>query len=209
MIFKKIKINSVYLFILAVIFLIGGYFLGFYLKSSEHNIVRPNKHQSGFTFISPLLECAISEPDSAKTKDLEKKLRAFVDKKIKEGKITTASIYFHDLSSHSWLGINRSEKFSPASLLKVPLMIAVLKYAEDNPDFLQKEILVEDKYNVDVKPNIIPLKSVSIGEYYTVEELINYSIHYSDNLASNMLIINTPNEYLDMVFSDIGILTRR
>ncbi len=194
------------MFLFAIVFLIGGYFLGFYLKNSETKIIKPNKHQSGFTYISPLLECAISEPDSVKTRDLERKLRSFVDKKIKEDKITAASIYFHDLNSHAWLGINRSEKFSPASLLKVPLMIAVLKYAEDNKDFLQQEILVEDQYNVDVKPNIIPLKSVNAGEYYTVEELIGYAIHYSDNLAANMLIINTPNEYLDKVFLDIGIL---
>jgi len=152
-----------------------------------------------------LLECALSEPNSSQVKNLEKQINSVINEAIEKKIISKASVYLHDLSSGSFIGINRAEKFSPASLLKVPLMISYLKIAEKNPEILEFKLLVEKQDFVSVQPNIIPLKSVKENQEYTVEELIRYSIHYSDNKAANTLLKNIPEETLSRVYDDLGI----
>jgi beta-lactamase class A len=49
------------------------------------------------------------------------------------------SIYYRDFKNGPWILINGEETFTPASLLKVPIMIALYKLAETNPAILTEE----------------------------------------------------------------------
>ncbi len=201
------KKGRIYLLVGVIVLLVWAAFSAGknYNPSSVSEPVKSKRGQSNYTYISPLLDCALSEPDSATTKKLERDLRALIDKKIQEKKVQDVAIYFHDLTGNSWIGINKSQKFSPASLLKVPIMIAYFKQAENNPEKLKEELVVEDVLNPGATANIIPQKSVIPGEKYTVEELIRYAIHYSDNLAANTLLQAMPEEELEKIYLDIGI----
>lgn len=89
-------------------------------------------------------------------------------------------IYLEDLTTGAWLGINEKEKFVPASLLKLPVMIAVLKKIEKNELSLDGKIKLE--------PADINLESGSLGfkdQGYEISlrDLLKLMIKESDNTA--------------------------
>ena len=68
------------------------------------------------------------------------KVKALIDERIRRHEAQAASVYFRDLNNGSWFGIGEKEKFSPKSLLKLPLMMAYFKWAESNPFVLRKRL---------------------------------------------------------------------
>lgn len=62
----------------------------------------------------------------------------------KEKGISLISLYYRDLNNGQWIGVNEKEDFYPASLLKVPTMIAFLKSVESNEEILNKRVLVKN-----------------------------------------------------------------
>jgi beta-lactamase class A len=114
------------------------------------------KHELGYRYISPLLECADS--NNLYSHDLENKLNKIINNNIKKGKVSLVSLYYRDLNNGPWIGINENEEFSPASLLKVPLMIAYLKMTETEPSILKEKIKINNHQNL-IAQNINPKKN--------------------------------------------------
>jgi beta-lactamase class A len=103
--------------------------------------VRSN--ESGYRFINPLLECEnASFENRANLAELQNKLEERINEGKNKSEVRQVSVYFRDLNNGPWFGINENEKFSPASLIKVPVMIAYFKLAETNPEILDKQITV-------------------------------------------------------------------
>lgn len=202
------KNNKIYICagVVAVIALVS-FFIGrnFIKQENVEPDLAQDRHQSGYQFIKPLLTCSLELRDYEKVESLEKELRAVVDEEMAANHISSLSLFFHDLDNGSWIAINRAEKFSPASLLKVPIMIAYFKLAETNPDILKKEIVITTDLDHALKPNIIPEKRVETGKTYTVEELITYAVNYSDNVAANTLLANISLEDMERIYDDIGM----
>ena len=69
----------------------------------------------------------------------QSKVEELIKNEQSTGKVRDVAVYFRSLSDGMWFGINENEKFSPASLLKVPVMMAYLKLAESDPDILKKK----------------------------------------------------------------------
>lgn len=90
------------------------------------------------------------------------------------------SIYFEDLTTGAWVGINEKQKFYPFSLLKVPVMVAVLKKVQDENLSLDKTISLKEQY-LDSKSGSLYLKGA--GYNSTIRELLGYLIKESDNTA--------------------------
>lgn len=96
------------------------------------------------------------------------------------------SYYFRDLNNGMWMGINEKELFTPASLMKVPTMIAILKQAQTNPEILKKKLEYNHAEFIGVDEEAgFPKKD---HQSYSVDELILHSIAYSDNAATIMLM---------------------
>ncbi len=204
----KWKNKNIFFCIIALVTIAtAGYFIGkdYNINGNVEADLAQDKHQAGYTYIKPLLTCSLELRDYKKVESLEKELRSVIDKETETKKITNLSLFFHDLDNGSWIAINRNDKFSPASLLKVPIMIAYFKLAEENPDLLQKELLVVDEINNSLKPNIIPEKRVEPGKVYTIEELIKYAVNYSDNVAANTLLANISVKDMEKIYNDIGL----
>lgn len=114
----------------------------------------------------------------------------FKNKLIKEienfkalGKATSVSVYFRDLEDGPIFGINEQEKFIPASLLKLPLMITYFRLAdEDDQDLLTRIIIYKGDYP-DTEQFFASNKTIEIGKPYSVDEMIHSLIAYSDNRA--------------------------
>jgi beta-lactamase class A len=79
--------------------------------------------------------------------------------------------------------INPEERYHPGSLMKVPLMITFLKLEEKKAGWLDKKILI-NKIENSVPSQTFTSKAIEKGKIYTVRQLLEYMIAYSDNNAT-------------------------
>ena len=182
--------------------LLGGYLLAKQLARCEYK----------FTYVNKAFNCGVNQVISkSNLAGLRGDLNLFIDSKKKSGEVSEVSIYFRDLHEGPTLGINDDEQYFSASLLKLPIALVFFKLKEETPDILKREL--NFKTTQDYKPQVQdykPAKSISPGSSYTVEELIFYSLVYSDNLANDVL--KSPvgvigNNKLDLkVFRDLGLI---
>jgi beta-lactamase class A len=205
--FKKVNLSLAGLIIIILIALLAGFISGRLWPKNQDSEPTPSQesHQSGYKYISPLLACSDTKLSGLEDYDLKNNITSLIDKKINSGEVRYLSLYFRDLNNGPWIGINENEKFSPASLLKVPLMMAYLKLAEDDPGILERKIKIEESMTQSFPQNIIPEKKIVSQQEYPVEELIASMIKYSDNTAANALLNNIPAKDLGKIYSDLSI----
>lgn len=165
----------------------------------------PFREKTESKYISPPLFCSESAP-SKENKDLTNKMTKLINGHVREGSIDNASVYVRMLTTGEWAGVNEDYKYSPASLMKVAEMIAYFKEAESDPNLLSKKIYYGgiDK-DANSFENFKPEKSIQKNTSYTIDELIDYMIKYSDNNAA--LVLNTLAEasLFDEIYSDLGL----
>jgi beta-lactamase class A len=95
------------------------------------------------------------------------------------------SLYFEDMTTGAWIGVAERDKFVPASLLKLPIMFAVLKKVELSELSLDQEVVITKDY-LDDESGTLYTK----GEGYVsnVRELLIYLAKESDNTAIGALL---------------------
>lgn len=205
------KYHKIWLTMLALLLAFALGWIGNYLFSSSSNnasnvSLREKNDKNKFT--NPLLLCDTAVPPQNKEfRDLKNKIQDMVDSYKGQGVLKRASVYYRDLDSGSWVGINEDDHYSPASLLKVPTMIALLKFAEQDPGFLKKEIWYDGSFDDNRAESIKPLKAIESGKAYTEEDLIARMVGYSDNNATRLLDQNINTSFQGQVYSDLGIDT--
>jgi beta-lactamase class A len=159
-----------------------------------------------YKYINPLLECDNYQPSQLNSVvGMETQINDYIAKAKAENKATFVSVYYRDLNFGPWMGINEKENFSPASLLKVPIMIAALKKAEADPTFLNRKLQYTQQLDLNVVPNIKDPHLIKIGNSYTVENLIERMIEYSDNEAKELILRNLEGSFIIKVMTDIGV----
>lgn len=102
------------------------------------------------------------------------------------------------------MSFNEAETFNPGSLIKVPVMITILKMAEQKPGLLDKE-LVYNRPNEKVPNQTFDSKTIQPGKTYTVRALLKYMISYSDNNATHLLHNILDMDMMRKAFTDIGL----
>jgi len=176
----------------------------FFPKNNKENIEEIRKNFN-YQFINPLLECnnsSISQDPNLTS--LKKSIQSIVDQEINDNKITFASIYYRDLNNGPWIGVNEEEYFSPASLIKVPVMMAFLKATQNDPSLLEKKIINNTSFDYS-QQNITPAQEIETNKEYTIEELINYMIIYSDNSAYELLLDNIDITKVYNIYKDLDV----
>lgn len=138
-------------------------------------------------------------------------LERYFEEQKSLGKITEASVYFRDLNRGPVMGIDETVSFTSASLLKVPVVITVLKIAEDRPDILDIHLVNEGIEEVAVLQSFVPDEKIKNNVSYTVRDVIRHVLVYSDNTALSMLhdfinIVGDENNNLPLVFRELGLL---
>jgi beta-lactamase class A len=176
---------------------------GNYIEA-EHcaSIVRESKNN----LIAPLLFVEIN--DDQMLTPIKTQVINFIEHNKQEGKITSASVYLNDLNTGTHFEINPDELYDPASIMKVSLMLSYLKKAESNPDLLNKRYAFSKPSCDNFKANVKD-KTLEIGKNYSVAELLEFMITYSDNEAFLILIENYGNFDFNILNNefDIPILT--
>lgn len=200
--------NLVLVVLLAVLSGIAGYVCSRYLivnndttasTGSVPETGTKEKRLGGYRFINPLLECDNYQPATLNSVVvMQQKVKGYIDESVKSGKVAFVSVYYRDLNFGPWMGINETEKFSAASLLKVPVMIAVYKKEEAQPGFLSTEIA----YTTALGKTATGLKA---GNRYTVQKLTEEMLINSDDGAKQLLEQALGSSFVTAVMADIGV----
>ena len=162
------------------------------------------EYDQRYEFIRPLLICQTSEEEETRElRSLEREVDRIIASAQKDNRLVSASVYFRDLNSGKWMGIDELEAYTPASLLKVPIMMAYFKDSEDHPDVLSARHTYDRRgYEDDPlveKPLLVP------NRRYTALELIRGMIIQSDNPAMDILQENANPSTLKETYSALEI----
>lgn len=137
-------------------------------------------------------------------KRLEEELIDYLDISKAEKNITRASVFFRDLSSKKWIGIDQNKKYSPASLLKLPLLIAYFELSESDSGLFSRKYVFK-KIDPILHQNLRPEVELEEGKEYAIEELLKNMIIYSDNDAMNFLLEIIDENFIIEQYYQMGI----
>lgn len=161
---------------------------------------------NGKEYTRPLLLCDVDqEINNPQYESLKTKLNLFTNKAKNDGLIESASIYFRDLNDASVINVNPGEKFIPASLNKIPVMMQILNKARNNPGYLETKFKYLNDEDANFVQIIKPKESLKYGETYTYYDALEKMIIFSDNASYNELTKTIDyDEYLSL-FSTLKI----
>ena len=186
--------------------LVGWTLDGYFVTQPVAEFFRPVREQgASYQFINPLLTFDSAESDNiASFREIKQLLQTHISEDIAVGRATSISVYFRGVQSGRWVGVNVDEKYSPASLLKVPTMMAFFKLAEENPNILSRRIAYQGNYDDDKIQYFKPATPLQAGSY-TIEALMRRMVELSDNVALRLLRENIPPAVLEKVYLDLGL----
>lgn len=112
------------------------------------------------------------------------------------------SVYFEYLPTGSNIAINKNAEFYPASLLKVPVAMAVAKKKERGDWKWSNELVLMP---ADKDDRFGTLYKESSNSKHTIENVVGRSLLDSDNTAHFMLVRNLEIEEIEDVYEHIGL----
>ena len=189
----------------------AGYVWGFHVErkalvASLNDIHPIRDHTTTYKFISPLLAYRIPSADQeAGLILLKNKISDFVNNEKKKG-LSDASLFFYDMNRGRWIGVNERQKYNPASMLKVVIMVSYLKETEKDPGILDKQLAYTSDMDIALKKNQYnSLSDLQIDETYTVKNLIEKMITDSDNGAEILLFDSIDKKDLNAIYQALNI----
>ncbi len=162
----------------------GGYWAGRDLPRP----VPPNpERRSGHTgLLNPLLDLRPPPGRMGEVRPFHSKMEALVRQLERDCPNSRIAVYFRDLDNGPWVGVNERQRFFPASLVKLPIVMAALRQAEGDPAFLSRPIPIPER-----GPGSGPstaFESLRRGATYTVGELIQETVIRSSNDSAWFLL---------------------
>lgn len=200
-----------------IISLVAGIILGYFIFDKKPEIKKiisqtdsssSEIREGDGVLTNPLLECmGVDTTESVTQLNISRfELREYVDNLIRLKKADFISVYIRDLNNGPWIGINEKEEFIGASLLKLPVLIAYMKLAENDHSILDQKIKyssVADNSTQYFKPK----EEIEVGKTYTVDELLKRTVYYSDNNAAILLATRLTDEEIKKTFASVGLGT--
>lgn len=120
----------------------------------------------------------------------------------KYGSDPSVSIYFEYLPTGANISVNKDAEFYPASLLKIPVAMAVAKKIDSgNWGWNNKLVLMA----TDKDDGFGTLYKEPTGSAFTIEELVRRSLAESDNTAHFILLRNLEVSELGKVYAHLGL----
>jgi beta-lactamase class A len=191
------------------LFFVAGFSLALaILVMSAHVGQRSCKRKmstSDYKYISSAIPCTQDDKISEHyDTDLKAKLQDYIDDATTRKMTKHVSVYHYDLRDGSWFGINENEKFYPSSLLKIPIVMAVMEESEKSFDYLFTKVKYEG-VDTGLVQHFEPEEKLEVGKIYTIGELAEKTIKYSNNEAAFVLSDIVGNKKLQTIYEDIGI----
>lgn len=192
-------------YIFLTLFLVSASLNLYFIFSSPKGALNPLFNDE-FRFLSPNLNNLPVDSNAENNKMILHfaPLREKFEKELLSGLYSgqKIGIYVQDIRFGSWLGINEKEGFAPASLLKLPIALAIYKGVEQGDISLEQlvEIKAEDIDEAAGVPD-----RFKVGDKIQVRELLSLMLSVSDNTAKNMLKKLLSPEDLNKVFTHVNI----
>lgn len=111
------------------------------------------------------------------------------------------SIYFEFLNTGANIAVNKDSRYWPASLLKLPVSMAVAHKIERGDWVWGNELVL---MTADKDDGFGTLHKNSIGSRFTIEELVRRTLSDSDNTANFMLVRNLEPEEFQNIYDHLG-----
>jgi beta-lactamase class A len=191
------------------IILLITFFTGFFVSQLQKNpaltkTINPIR-QKGYKFISPLLRFE-NPPNLAdhKLQHLSLDLQNYLEEAKNNNLINEASLYFRLPDTGDWFAIHPEIKYTPASLIKVPIMMAFYHLEENRPNLLS-QLLIATPSGTPEPEHYSPLVTLVPNQSYTIDHLIRQMIIESDNTIANLLMAHLELTELNQIFADIHI----
>lgn len=184
------KRNYVLVFI---VFLLASNVLTFYFFASDE--IREKEFNGTYPLLNPAR--ALYEQ-----KDLIVNLQTLREQLIDVGKNPDVSVYFEMLNTGANISVNKDLQIWPASLMKIPIAMAVMKKIENGQWKMDKDFVLGDK---DKNPVFSNLYEKPTGTHFKLRELFDALLIDSDNTARNMLASQLKDEELADVLDYLGI----
>lgn len=118
------------------------------------------------------------------------------------GKNGDLGVYFEYLPTGTSIGVNDAQRFILASLLKVPMAMAVYQQVERGALDLDEVYTIQ---NNDLDPNFGSLWRRGVGAKITLRQAIELTLTESDNTAKNILMRALPAGALEDIFDSLDI----
>ena len=195
--------------LLVIIALVIGFFSGTFYPKENNTTCEGN-----YEYINARLGCQ-PKPVISKHEytSLMQDLSSYIQEQTEAKHVSLVAVYYRDLSSGPTFGIESQEKFAPASLLKVPLLLTYLSLAESDRNLLKKQIAF--KGTTDLLAQSSSGSSVlEPNKAYTIDSLLDRMVIDSDNLSYVILVNSLKELYpkqspLTETMLDLGLVNPR
>jgi beta-lactamase class A len=157
--------------------------------------------------VNPLLDIELPPGYSVDREPISfiDKVERLVNERARTGKVREASVYYRDLQDGPWFGLNQDRRYDPASMMKVPVMVAWLKRAEKDPAVLQRSFVFDERSYPGSWQALPSDRTLADGQRYTVDELLRYMLAYSDNRAMSLLFAGLGQDELGAVLDSMDV----
>ena len=160
---------------------------------------------SSYKLTNPILDCEFGNDDNNDVVFSDSVSNKVQEEKDKYG-LDQISLYFRDLNNGPWVGVGEKEVFSPASLLKVPILIELFHEAENDPSLLNKVVGISSSdINLNISQNIKPENPLKVGVQYSLLDIAKSMIEGSDNIAVSAILQNINSNDIGNVFKAVGV----
>lgn len=201
------------IFIIGVIFLLGA-FIG-----TRFEIARYSSYLDGFKtirqtddpyrLVAPLV--GIDSPSALTIghfADLDKQIQSYAEGHRDD--IGSFGLYYRDLDSSQWFGINEGDKYIPASLLKIALAFVVLKQEDADPRFAaMKKVYTPKIAAINSSVPFLEPSELVVGRAYRTQDLLEKMLIDSDNGAKDLLYSAVDKKYFLEIFRLLGVAEPR
>jgi len=163
------------------------------------------RREGAFQRTNPLLDCDLAEDVLRNTElaPFKEAVARYLEGRVAQRAAAGVSVYFRELNDGIWFSIGDTEQFVPASLRKLPLLIALLK-AADTPQgrpLLDAQVTFDLSRDYTQDQNVRPAEPLVPGARYSVRELLRRMIVHSDNNAFTLLARVVDPAELDRVYA--------
>ncbi len=160
-----------------------------------------------YPFLSDELDCGTINEKIKQVEGIDDEIEAYTNKEEAAGNAESISVFFRDLDTRRWFGVNENANFYPASLAKLPIAMMIYKAAEINKQTLDLDLPITDSdIALNKGQHYVPESSLENGKSYPVQELVKRMLVYSDNAPVNPLL-NASATLQEPIFSDLGVYT--
>lgn len=196
--------------IFGTIILCAGFFLGSHFEVTKYSTFFDGfktirRVDDPYKLVAPLV--GIDSPSAlliGHYANLHRQIQRYTTQNRSE--VDSYALYYRDLNSSQWFGINETDEYIPASLLKIVLAFSVLKQEAEDPQFARmQKTYTSSIAAINTSVPFLEPSELMVGHDYTTQDLLEKMIIDSDNGAKDLLYSVIDKKYFLEIFRLLGV----